>query len=217
MIRTEPHPSFGKELGEMIFLIEKEIFRLNSDWQTYRSLFGAGEERFNFLFSDEVPMMHLLEDVLWHRVILGLSRLTDNRRSHGHEVLCLDQLPPLVESVELSRQIRLEIKMAKKLVGDIRSFRSQRVAHRNLDVAKSASLLPPLSRSQFQAAIEGVTKPIITIYREIADTTLLPVPTNASEEAVRLIGLLYDGLAVKRDLAWMGARPSWTLMGKWDH
>ena len=211
-----PHPKLDVELGEMVYLVEKELYTLHKDWRVYRSLFGSSEQRFNFLMSESVPLMGWLEDSLWQKVILSLSRLTDPRSMKSNDILSLEQLPPLIRDVPLSRYVRKEISHAKITCSKIREYRSSKIAHRNLDAAITPMSLPAMSRSAVTDAVHAVSAPVLTIYRELADVTLNLVPVNASQEAVQLVGLIYDGLTVEKNFDWLDNRPPWTFMTEDD-
>jgi hypothetical protein len=86
--------TFGDVLGERLFLLEPTIIRLQHDWPVYRSLFGANEQRWDFLHKAGGSAMFSIENALWDRIILSLCRLTDLDSNNGSKRVTLHQLSP---------------------------------------------------------------------------------------------------------------------------
>jgi hypothetical protein len=212
--------TFGDVLGERLFLLEPTIIRLQHDWQVYRSLFGANEQRWDFLHKAGGSAMFSIENALWDRIILSLCRLTDLDSNNGSKRVTLHQLSPRdfsYKDPKCGRAIKKAVKEAVNAIKPIRKIRDQRIPHLNLDVALGETFIDKVSRAHIEAAVFSIAKPIKLIYAKELDTEILDrPPIGSSDSAVKLLNSLYLGDTIDRSTIARSTYPEWLKFGEWD-
>jgi hypothetical protein len=212
--------TFGDVLGERLFLLEPTIIRLQHGWQVYRSLFGANEQRWDFLHKAGGSAMVSIESALWDKILLSLCRLTDLDSSRGSKRVTLHQLSPKdcsYKDPECGRAIKKAVKEAVNAIKPIRKIRDQRIAHLNLDVALGETFIDKVTRAQIEAAVLAIAKPIKLIYAIERDTEILDrPPIGSSDSAVTLLNSPYLGDTIDRKTIERSTYPEWLMFGEWD-
>lgn len=149
----------GLELGELYFLLWRELVLLQVNWQKYRSMFASGKSSIDLMNATAPRFFRDLETSLWHAALLHLCRLTDPPKSAGAPNLTVMQLPLAVESDGgLAQTVGELATLARKRTSFARAWRNKLLAHRDLDRAKAPGVnpLPTASRDRVEAALSAL-------------------------------------------------------------
>jgi hypothetical protein len=145
----------GAELGELHFLLWKDLTWLHIEWQEYKELFGKSESRIA-LMNDTAPQFFVsLDRVLFQDIVLSLSRLSDPPGTGGQQNLTLLRLPSLIRDAALRAQCNAALDDFSLKTQFARNWRHRRFAHRELDHATDAGAHPlaHASRVDIEAAL----------------------------------------------------------------
>jgi hypothetical protein len=146
--------AMGSELGELHFLLWKDVTWLHFEWQEFRELFGTQESRIDLMNKTAPRFFSSLERVLWQDILLSLSRLIDPPGTGGQQNLTFGRLLPLVTPVLRDRLVAALNEYEAK-AAFAREWRHRRYAHRELSHAanSSANALAPGSRASVEDAL----------------------------------------------------------------
>jgi hypothetical protein len=171
--------SMPSEIREVYEPLEQEIVWLHVKWQFYRQLFGADEERIELL-NDIAPFLfRVCQDVLLDDVIISISRLTGQPRTRNRhstrESLSLLRLVFLIDPSQhpqLRPAAQRKWKRVDSLCKPFRQHRHRRVAHTDLETIKATGdLLPGISRSMIEDALESIRELMNTVCEHFDKTT----------------------------------------------
>jgi len=158
-IRKECIEFMGSELGELYFLLWKELVILQMDWQDYRSMFASGKSNIDLMNDTARRFFRHLEVSMWHATLLHLCRLTDPPSSAGAPNLTVMRLPLAIdEDVALRKTVSELASAARKSASFARTWRNKHLAHRDLYRAKAPKVdpLPTANRERVEAALHAL-------------------------------------------------------------
>lgn len=95
-IRAEKVAAMGSQLGELHFLLWKDVTWLHFEWNQYAELFGTDPSRIEVMNAAAPHFFWSLERVLWQDILLSLSRLSDPTGTGGQQNLTFRRLLPAV-------------------------------------------------------------------------------------------------------------------------
>jgi AbiU2 len=104
-IRSQKRARMGEALGDLCFLLWKELTWLHIKWEEFRTLYGTSEKEIALLNAVAPNFFGRLQEVLWQDLMLHISRLTDPPRSVGRDNLSIRRLPALIEELSLKAEI----------------------------------------------------------------------------------------------------------------
>lgn len=159
-VRAEKIRLMGLELGELHFLLWKDVTWLHIEWQEYRELFGKTESRIA-LMNETAPRFFVsLERVAFQDILLSLSRLADPPGTGGQQNLTFLRFPKLIHDTSLRKQCNSALDEFSVKSRFARDWRHRRYAHRELDHAAGAEAHPlaHASRASVEAALESARR-----------------------------------------------------------
>lgn len=148
---------FGPDLGPIYHGLHNDVIWLHAKWLEYRKLFAHSERRVELLNRSAGFFFGVVQDVLWHDILLHIARLTDPPKQNRFENLSLTRLPEMVPDVCLANELRGLLETALQLSEFAREWRNKHIAHRDLEHALTthASPLPGVSRAQLEEVLRG--------------------------------------------------------------
>ena len=156
-IREEKIAAMGEKLGEVHFLLWKDLTWLSFEWHQYVELFGTDPTRVDIMNSSAPRFFWSLDRVLWQDILLSLSRLADPPGTGGKQNLTFHRLSRLTPNDGPRTELDTAINEYEKAVKFARDWRHALFAHRDLDHAMEpdANPLAEASRASVIAAIQS--------------------------------------------------------------
>jgi len=156
-IRQDKISAMGLELGELHFLLWKDLTWVHLEWKQYRELFGTSESRIDLMNKTAPRFFGSLERVLWQDVLLTLSRLSDPAGTGGQHNLTFRRLPEHINDLDLRKRFCDALDTYEKAAQFARDWRHRRYAHRELRHASDPKThaLAPASRASVEDALRA--------------------------------------------------------------
>lgn len=170
----ESQQFMGAELGELHFLLCRELAYLHLTWREYRALFARDQETFNLMNATAPRFFKRLNDSLWHATLLHLCRLTDPPDSVGKPNLTVRRLVATIDDSKLKEEVEHLALQAKERTEFARDWRNRHLAHRDLNRAKSPQVHPlsPASRADVEGALAALRDIMNRIERHYRDSEI---------------------------------------------
>jgi hypothetical protein len=134
-IRADKIAQMGRKLGEVHFLLWKDLTWLHFEWDQYFVLFGTDPSRIDLMNKAAPRFFWSLDRVLWQDILLSLSRLSDPPGTKGQENLTFLRLLRVLPSDGPRKELELAINEYEKAVKFARDWRHRLYAHRELSHA----------------------------------------------------------------------------------
>jgi hypothetical protein len=201
-IRREKVAAMGEELGELHFLLWKDLTWLHLEWQQYRELFGTNESRIDLMNRTAPRFFTSLERVLWQDVLLTLSRLADPAATGGQQNLTFRQLLLHITNPEMRFRFIEALNMYEAAARFARDWRHRRFAHRELSHASDAKThsLIPASRASVERALQAARELMNLLEDELqGGETAYDHASDSGGGAVPLLWYLDSGLEVDEE------------------
>ena len=156
-IRDQKVAAMGQALGELHFLLWKDLSWLHLEWRQYRELFGIHESRIDLMNETAPRFFWSLERILWQDILLSLSRLSDPPGTGGQQNLTFRRFPRLVTDTQLRAKLDEALNVFEAKTQFARDWRHRRYAHRALTHAVDASANPlaHASRANVEEGLEA--------------------------------------------------------------
>lgn len=164
-----------KETKEIFDELKNELAWLHAKWNIYKQLFQKSPERIHLLNECASGFFYVIQDVLFHEIIVGICKLMDPANSNKYKNLSLNQLQlKLRESESLDLMITL-----KNILDDLNSrldslsiWRNKKLAHLDLttNLEKKIKSLPSIKIQQIEAILLLLTEYMINIERTCFDS-----------------------------------------------
>ena len=158
------------------------LYEIRNDWLT--GLVRLKEYRVLFSDRDAVKLLNAagggfmwdVQQILWHDLLLHVTRLTDPASMGGHQNLSVRALPRFckapglqAEYPDLRAEVQTLVDKAVTAADAPRDWRNRRISHSDLGLAidPDAQSLAPTSLGQVQAALDAVHAVIQTIVGQV--------------------------------------------------
>lgn len=135
-------------LGPVYHALHNDLTGLHVKWQEYRTLFAHSPDRVELLNQTAGMFFRVIQDVMWHDVLLHIARLTDPPRSVGRNNLTLFALSPNITDASLADKVEQLANVAKTTSVFARDWRNRRLAHHDLAVALNGAPTPLAATSR---------------------------------------------------------------------
>ena len=157
-VRAAALESMGASLGELYDILSNQVSWVHFKWKQYRGLFGANQERIDFLNVAAPAFFAELQQLLWDDILLHICRLTDPPKSAGKANLTIACFPALISDADLALRVGKLFNQVKEKTGFAREWRNRRLAHREFPVASQADSrsLTPGSREDIEVALVAI-------------------------------------------------------------
>jgi hypothetical protein len=186
----------GQALGALYSELWQDVARLHSDWEEYVVMFGTNPGRIDLLNRSAGHFFRVVQDSLWERTLLHISRLIDPPKSAGKPNLSIQRLPPEVVDQHLKQILEPAIADSLAKCAFAKEWRNRQLAHKDLGLALGHEVDPlsPASRLMVKEAIASITEVLNTISKHYLDSTTFFDFTATPGSALDLLYLLHDGL-----------------------
>jgi HEPN superfamily AbiU2-like protein len=156
-IRAEKVATMGSELGELHFLLWKDVTSLHFEWNQYTELFGTHPSRIDVMNSAAPRFFWSLERVLWQDILLALSRLADPAGTRGQQNLTFRRLLTVLPDGGPKAALVSALDEYEHRSQFARNWRHSLFAHRAYDHAAEPDVHPltNASRASVLAALEA--------------------------------------------------------------
>ena len=187
-IRADKISKMGMELGEVHFLLWKDLTWLHFEWDQYVSLFGTDPSRIDVMNKTAPRLFWSLDRVLWQDLLLSLSRLIDPPGTKGQENLTFLRLLRVLPSSGPRKELESAINEYEKAARFARDWRHKLYAHRELFHASDPDVHPlkHASRESVVDALEAAAF-VMNVVEDHYEKS-----TTAYETAHEPIGSGYD-------------------------
>lgn len=148
-VTAAKHAAMGETLGELHFLLWKDLTWLHFEWHEYRELLAATEERVALMNEVAPRFFWSLDRVLWQDTLLGLSRLGDPPGTGGQRNVTLRRLPPLLTGT-LRGNVNAALESFESRVAFARDWRHKRYAHREEQLAALPQAFAPKTATRLK-------------------------------------------------------------------
>lgn len=171
-VRAAKIEAMGQDLGELHFLLWKDVTWMHFEWHEYRVLFGGDATRIALMNKTAPRFFWSLDRVLWQDILLSLSRLDDPPGTGGQRNLTFRGL---LKHVRPSLRGKLEsgLDAYEAKVSFARDWRHRRYAHRDHDHVASPATNPlkRASREQVEGGLEAARAVMNLVELEYQDST----------------------------------------------
>lgn len=162
VVRAQHIDKMGPSLGPVYNELSDELMWLHVQWLLHRQLYGTSAERHEVLNRTAPFFFYLIRRTLWEDILLRIARLTDPPKSPGkgnRDNLSLCLLPGLEIDASFRTEIEASLSDALAASGFARSWRNQRLAHRDLALALSedVELLPAPEVPEVEVALQALS------------------------------------------------------------
>lgn len=145
------------EIRILFNCIHEEVVQLFYRWKMFRQLFGSGEENLNLLNQSGSNVFALLQGLIIENAFLTLCRLTDPERTGPYQNLSIRYLLGRMETTlddKVREDLRRKLARLEAATEKLRSHRSKRIAHFDLDHAVKPEQLPSVEYGDVEDALE---------------------------------------------------------------
>lgn len=216
-IRRNNIALMGSNLGAIYSELWQEVGRMFSNWQEYVSLFGTSPERIELLNNAAGHFFRTVQDGLWERTLLHLSRITDPAQQGKKKNLSIYSLIEAISDIELRSKVTASVANALEKCAFARDWRNRFIAHADFDLVldESAKPLAMASRLQVREALEAIENVLNTVSLSFQDSSTCfskMAILNSGEDLIYLLDFamhkkeererrLMSGQYTKEDLA----------------
>ena len=162
-------------------LVPEEVEKLKNDliwlrhtYNQYLNLFVGNEVRIKLINETAPHFFNDIQRLLWHHMILGVSRLTDEHKQGKNKNLSIKILLYLAKENEWSFYEELELKVNKAIKSSetLRNWRMKYVAHKDYDVAMNdTKALGDLKLEYVDKALTDIGRALNLVYCELNDSS----------------------------------------------
>jgi len=172
-LREEKVAQMGVQLGELHFLLWKDLTWLHFEWDQFSELFGATSSRIDVMNAAAPRFFWSLERVLWQDILLSLSRLADPTGTGGQQNLTFRRLLSLLPKDGPREQLLSALNEYEQKSLFARDWRHSLFAHRALDHAANpdAHPLKEASRADVISALEAAAQVMNIVELHYQDST----------------------------------------------
>ena len=160
-VKAEFVASFPPKTGELAYELSRSITFLQLKWKLFRALYGTSQERIDLLNRTAPTFFAFLDQIMFHDVVLAITRLTDPPGTGNHQNASLARLimllAPHVGAAELAGW-RSELKLLNGAVEPLRDTRNRFLAHDDLPATLNyhPRPIPGVSRAQMEAMLKRI-------------------------------------------------------------
>lgn len=173
-VRAQHLASFGEVLGPIYDALSSDVLWLHTKWLEYREFYAGSSERVEFLNDSAPHFFWMLQNVLWHDVLLHVARLTDPPCQRGGKNLTMLSLPAAIDDASLRARVQATLDGALQSADFARQYRNKHLAHQDLDYALGhAEPLNQGSRQQVEDVLALFADALNHINSHYCDTTLM--------------------------------------------
>ncbi len=160
-VRAQRKKAMGADLGELHFLLWKQLTALSIKWKEYKTLFASSKEDVDVLNAVAPSFFWHSQRALWLDTLLHICRLTDPAQSmgkKGKENLSVRGLPPLIHNPAVRGVVERLVADAKAKTNFARDWRNRAYAHSDLKTAKNPKLhaLAKADRKRVDEALSSI-------------------------------------------------------------
>ena len=209
-VEVELINELGPDLGRALFLLQNQIYELDSLNRTWRYLYVENEERFNLLQESAPDFFRSLDRILHHSLLLGISRLLDPSKTMKKSNLSMHFLTEMLPEPTKSKYTFILTK-AKNASEFARDWRNKIIAHKDFYTAFHGSNVLSSSALKINSAIEVIVEALNKVHSDLRDTTIM-LGIAQREPAESIVELLFRGLThqkVEKDSFYEAVRLDW--------
>lgn len=194
-VKQEYIEKLGENLGAIYYRLWNELAFLHIKWSEFESLYGE-EKNVTLMKSISPHFFFYLQNLLLEDVILGITRITENREYKGKPNLTIRQLPNLVDD-SIKGQVGKLIKRIGKETDFCKDRRNRRIGHIDMNLALENQYAEPLkttNRNKINQVLDSISELMNVVHLHYLDsTTLFRMP---SQEGLSLLKHAERGILI---------------------
>ena len=150
----------GDQLGQLHFLLGKELTFLSSRWEEFKTIFASSEDEIKVLNGVAPAFFAEVQRQQWSGILLDLCKLTDPVKSGGRKNLTIEKLPNVVPTADLKVQTASLVSEAQAKTEFARDWRKRELAHKDLKRARDPQSYPleKVNRQRIEEAREAIAE-----------------------------------------------------------
>ena len=194
MAALVPLPNHDEEFQRLLTFIKSGLSAIRLKWRIYRALFATNKERVELLNTVSGTTALVIQDALYHEVILHLCRLADPPETGKNTNNTVSRLCRLVAPSEASDHLNALVNRLKIECEPLRNQRNWFIAHADRDAIFDKQSFGGVSRLQIEASIDQLSALVTYVAMAAQDTQFLSAPLNSTAmDEVNLLRTLYYG------------------------
>jgi len=149
----------GKDLGLLYDSLYNEIIWIELKWIEFKELFGTKESRVDLMNKTAPFFFHMIQNVLWENLLLGIARITDPKATSGKKNITINALSEHITDLEFKSTL-------DNLINEIiiesdfcRDWRNRHISHNDFKLSIDNQNAVPLklaSRLKLKTVIQKV-------------------------------------------------------------
>jgi hypothetical protein len=192
--------AMGADLGRIYTALVDELVWLHMKWSQYLALFGSSPRRVELLNVAAGTFFHVLQDVMWNDLLIGLARITDPPKSAGKSNLSVRCLPDLLKDVPIHEAVSSQVSLVLQNAAFARDWRNRHLAHRDLSRAIAGKAAEPLSSasiSKIRECLSSMVALLNFVDNHYLDSTMFYDMDHVPGDAGSLLRTLDYGVRAK--------------------
>jgi hypothetical protein len=192
--------AMGPALGPIYTALCDELVWLHMKWANYLAIFGTSSTRVELANRAAGSFFHVIQEVMWSDLLIGLARVTDPPRTRGRDNLTVQCLPSLISDTPIYEGIQSQLDSVLKSAVFARKWRNRHLAHRDLSRAiagKKAEPLPSASLASVRECLSGMVALLNLVDNHYLDSTMIYDMDHVPGDAESLLRVLRHGLYAK--------------------
>lgn len=195
--------AMGAPLGQLYSVLATELTWQFLRWGQFEQLFGDKPARVDLLNESAPLFFHVVQDVLWHDTVLGITRLvgpaTTGVGRNTKQNLSIRQLPAFISDEILRVELEALIQDSVQRAQFAFDWRNRFIAHRDLEIALSRHARPLASSTRLAVnnALDSIADVLNRVDVHYFDATRGYRHTFAYTGAESLLCVIRDGLKME--------------------
>lgn len=186
----------GKQAGEIYSALWQDIAGMFLVFEEFQNLYANEETRVDVLNDAAPAFFGMIQELLWHELMLGVARVTDTVGSGNRQNLTVQRLPALIAG-RSNQAVQAAANKACEAADFCRQWRNKRIAHRDLSHAVDAKVawLPAATLGRMREALQALEAALNAASRALDGSQSHFDGAGVKGGAARLLRILDLGLA----------------------
>ncbi|MBY5959438.1 hypothetical protein KUV50_14905 [Membranicola marinus] len=200
-IKAKMVNKLGQEFGTLFYSLHNEIIRLTYQWLEFKELYGVKESRI-LLMNEAAPFFfYTIQRVLWNHLLIGVTRITDPKKSVGKRNITLRAVEDFIEDKSFQSEFASAIKELCEASKFCRDWRNKKIVHIDYDLSMKKPGVKPLekaTREKFGIVIEKIQSLYNKVHQEYFDSSIAFYLMNSSPGAKAMLHRIEDGMEYEK-------------------
>lgn len=195
--KAENVATMGEIVGPVYDVLWQQLAAAYIQWNEFIELFGTNEDRIELLNSSAAHFFRIVQDSLWERTLLILTKMTHPAEMGAKSNLTIQRLLHIVDR-DLARQLAPLVTHALDRTTFARDWRNRHITHTDLALALDGEATPlaPASRIDVDNALSALADVLnsVSSFYKGGSTTMFKGVGPGPGGGVSLLYVIRDGL-----------------------